>query len=216
MDMNIFADVVQVVTAIGALFVAGWSFLTSRKMASIQRTHNHQSFRPIPYLRQGNFKSGFSLELANEGVGPLIIDRVMVRLAAENLNVPDFVSLLEPEKDPVFWDRYAQKLKGRTVPPQKAITLLSLFNEGRENDPEYDAQFNAVSKAARTRLSKTLFRLEYSDIYGNPFTYHVALDWMAPENAGLVDQGALEADRDELGSDIRTKTASVVQPRDKA
>lgn len=205
--------IVQVLTAVGALFVAGWSFLTSRNMAQIQREHNYRSFQPIAYLRLGNFKSGFSIELSNEGVGPLIIEKVVVRCPAKDCSAADFVALLEPEKVPIFWDKYAQRLKGRTISPHKSITLLSLFDEKRDQDPAYDAAFAAFRASSQSAIAGMFFSLDYKDIYGRKFSLKQDLSWLDPKNAGIPERGMLEHSRDELGSDVQAQPAATPNPR---
>ncbi|MDN3646430.1 hypothetical protein QWY75_09490 [Pontixanthobacter aestiaquae] len=211
MTSDNFIELVQVLTAVGALFVAVWSFRTSRKLLSQQREHNRKSFQPIAYLRLGNFSGGFKIEIANEGVGPLIIDKVSIRWAKQDKTGPDLVSLLDQQQEPVLWDRYAQRLRGRTIPPLKSITLLSLFEEKREGDSEYARKYKEFSEKALKDISEMLFSLEYKDIYGGKFVYRQEFDWMDPKNAGLPQSGALEDSRDEVGSDLSSGSGAILR-----
>jgi len=178
------ADWWQVATAIGALITAVVSLRFSRDALRLQRKHNHQSLRPVPYLTLGNFKSGIRIALVNEGMGPLFIKDTRFFDPVKKGERENLVDILRLKHSEIEWDRYAKESSGRVIGAGDELILLMLKDEDYK-ELNYRNLFDETILQLRMDLEHISFRLDYTDIYGNKYQpYERKMSWMKPGNVG--------------------------------
>src|ERR1700683_2438440 len=71
-------DLVAAITAVAALLVSTVSIILAIFNMTTQRTHNRKSLMPIAHVRLGDYENRIFVRLHNDGVGPMLIDRIVV------------------------------------------------------------------------------------------------------------------------------------------
>jgi hypothetical protein len=155
-------DLIAAITAVAALFVSAVSIILAIFNMTTQRTHNRKSLMPIAHVRLGDYENRIFVRLHNDGVGPMLIDRIVV--TRRGTRKPKQASLVEfmPALPPgVFWTTFVTDLSGWALSADKDIVLLLL-----EGDPA-DPAFVAARQGVREVLSCLKLVIYYRDIYGS-------------------------------------------------
>lgn len=162
---NALATLLSALAALIAVGVAAWALWT-------QRRHNKISVRPIPEVSMGDGVSSISVQLSNNGVGPLVVRRMYVTKGQESReNIIDWMRDYMPEMD---WTNFASIGPDRTIKPNGEVTLIELTEEPDEQG------FVTLREMARTKLSQLVVTVEYTDVYGSNFAPCTrSLDWFA-------------------------------------
>src|SRR5580693_6166347 len=71
-------DLVAAVSAVAALFVSTVSIILAVFNMTTQRTHNRKSLMPIAHVRLGDYENRLFVQLHNDGIGPMLIDSIVV------------------------------------------------------------------------------------------------------------------------------------------
>jgi hypothetical protein len=71
-------DLVAAITAVAALFVSSVSIILAIFNMTTQRTHNRKSLMPIAHVRLGDYENRLFVQLHNDGIGPMLIDHMVV------------------------------------------------------------------------------------------------------------------------------------------
>jgi hypothetical protein len=160
---NALATVFSAFTALIALVVSVWALW-------VQRSHNKISVRPMPEVTLGDYENSISVKLSNNGVGPLVVNRVLVRNGTEEReSIIDWMPAL-PNARP--WTNFAIVEPGRTVKTNGLVPLVELTQEQGE------VGFAAIRDSARAALSRLTVTVEYTDVYGSTFSPCTrSLDW---------------------------------------
>jgi hypothetical protein len=176
-------DLVAAVSAVAALIVSTISILLALFNMTTQRTHNRKSLMPIAHVRLGDYESRIFVQLHNDGIGPMLIDTIVVSKSRgrskKQTSFMGFVPALPPG---ILWTNFVTHLSGRALPAGKDITILLL-----EGDPS-DQKFLAARQSVRQALSDLQIVVKYRDIYGRKMPpAKRKLDWFASN----VDVGGI-------------------------
>jgi hypothetical protein len=146
-------------TAIAALFVSVVSIIIAIVNMTMQRAHNKKSVLPIGHISLGDYENQISVRVRNDGVGPMIIERVMVTGEGERTAsaVMDFMPELPSG---YLWRSFVGDISGRAIPAEGNIILISL--EGDQDDKG----FIAARRMTREALSRLSIKVNYRNIYG--------------------------------------------------
>jgi hypothetical protein len=176
-------DLVAAVTAVAALFVSAVSIILAVFNMTTQRTHNRKSLMPIGHVRLGDFENRIFVELHNDGIGPMLIDKMVVsKSRGWSKKQASFVGLVPTLPPGILWSTFVTDLSGRALSASKNIVILML-----EGDPA-DEKFLTARQSVRQALADLRIVIRYRDIYGQkmPPTKR-DLDWFA----GNVDVGGV-------------------------
>ena len=102
-------------TAIAALFVSIISIVIAVVNMGIQRAHNRKSVLPIANLSFGDYESAIFVRLQNVGVGPMIVESLVVARRDKNDEstgkaIIDFMPELPSGHD---WSHFVHDIAGR-------------------------------------------------------------------------------------------------------
>jgi len=148
--------------ALAALCISFLSILLTVVSVASQRKHNRLSVRPLAWISVADYENRLSVKLQNNGVGPLIIQKILV---SEGQTVKNSLIDWMPNLPPgVVWEMFAQDLQARSLAPGKEIVLIQLAG-----DPE-NARFGLARDLCRASLKKLTVELRYTDIYNRKMT----------------------------------------------
>jgi hypothetical protein len=148
-------------TAIAALFVSIVSIVIAIVNMAMQRAHNRKSVLPIGHITVGDYENEISVRLRNDGVGPLIVEKVAVMRGADSERAESAIIEFMPElPGGHLWSTFVGNISGRAISAEDRITLILL--EGNQKDE----RFNAAKRSVRKALSDLTVRVEYRNIYG--------------------------------------------------
>lgn len=176
-------DLVAAVTAVAALLVSTVSIILAIFNMTTQRTHNRKSLMPIAHVRLGDYENRLFVQLHNDGIGPMLIDNIVVsKSRGRSKKQPSFLGLVPALPPGILWSTFVTDLSGRALTAGKDIMILLL-----EGDPS-DQKFLAARQSLRQALADLRIVVRYRDIYGHkmPPTRR-DLDWFA----GNVDVGGV-------------------------
>ena len=147
-------------TAIAALFVSLLSMLLACMNLWMQRTHNRKSVLPVGHITVGDYEDEISVRLCNDGVGPLIVDKVSVfQNDEERDSKTSIIEFMPALPGDYAWATFAREIKGRAISPAEEITLISLKGFPEQEDFE-------VSKVIVRRILSTMtVKIECKNIY---------------------------------------------------
>ncbi len=155
-------DLVAAVTAVAALIVSTISIILAIFNMATQRTHNRKSLMPIAHVRLGDYENRIFVQLHNDGIGPMLIDNIVVGKSRgwskKQASFMGFVPALPPG---ILWTTFVTDLSGRALSAGKDIVILLL-----EGDPS-DQNFLAARQSVRQALADLRIVVRYRDIYGH-------------------------------------------------
>jgi hypothetical protein len=168
-------DLVAALTAVAALFVSAISIILAIFNMTTQRTHNRKSLMPIAHVRLGDYENRMFVRLHNDGIGPMLIDNIVVsKRRSMGRKQSSFVGLVPALPPGILWTTFVTELSGRALSAGKDITILLL-----EGDPT-DQKFLAARQSVRQALSDLRIVIKYRDIYGHKMPQAKRdLDWFA-------------------------------------
>lgn len=168
-------DLVAAVTAVAALIVSSISIILAIFNMTTQRTHNRKSLMPIAHVRLGDYENRIFVQLHNDGIGPMLIDSIVVgKSRGWSKKQASFMGLVPALPPGILWTNFVTDLSGRALSAGKDITILLL-----EGDPS-DENFLAARRAVRQALSDLQIVVKYRDIYGHKMPAAKRnLDWFA-------------------------------------
>jgi hypothetical protein len=160
---NAIATIASAILAAVACVIAVISLQVSRKTLQHQHEHNRMSVRPLASIMVGDFENRLYVKLVNNGVGPMIITRLIVPGATEPnraliFHMPD----LHPK---VFWTTFVEDTSGRSIQPGSEIVLLDLDSASSASAGQFTLSRNLV----RTALGKLALEVHYTDVYNTAF-----------------------------------------------
>lgn len=168
-------DFVTAWTAIAALLVSIISIGFTIVTIAMQRTHNRKSVVPIGHITVGDYDDRIFVRLRNDGVGPLIIEK----LAVTNKNSLDkprsaLIDCMPDTPEGYPWTTFVEDVSGRAISPEKELTLI-LF-EGNSSD----RKFVRIRRSIREALSSLTIKVDYRNVYGELMPSAARnLDWFA-------------------------------------
>jgi hypothetical protein len=168
-------DLVTAITAVAALFVSAVSIILATFNMTTQRTHNRKSLMPIAHVRLGDYENRIFVRLFNDGIGPMIIDSIVVsKPRGKGKRHGTFIDYMPALPPGILWTTFVTDLSGWALSADKDLTLLLL-----EGDPT-DETFVAARQAVRQALSELKIAIRYRDIYGSKMPAATRdMDWFA-------------------------------------
>ncbi|WP_245776903.1 hypothetical protein [Spirosoma endophyticum] len=134
----------------------------------LQRCHNEKSIKPLGQIDLPDYKKQLAVYIRNNGLGPLIIDRLLfVKEGQQYCTIDDCLNL-----DPKSYMRVliSDSVK-RVVLPNAYLAVFETIFE----DSEGEAEMNH----ARNELSPIILKVEFHDIYDNKMTIERDFQWFA-------------------------------------
>ncbi len=176
-------DLIAAMTAVAALFVSAVSIVLAIFNMTTQRTHNRKSLMPIAHVRLGDYENRIFVRLHNDGIGPMMISRVIVsKLGGKAKKQTSLLAFMPDLPAGILWTTSVADLAGWALSADKDITLLML-----EGDPA-DPKFVSARQSVRHALSELKIEVRYRDIYGAKMPAAVRdLTWFASN----VDVGGM-------------------------
>jgi hypothetical protein len=173
---NAISAFASTIVALAAMVISLVSLFVAARTLKHQRNHNILSVRPIPMVSTADHEDHLSIELKNTGSGPLIIRGIAITGAS-----PPRTYLREcmPSlPDGLSWKTYVGPLKGESLGPGEAVTLLELVG-----DPT-DTTFSEFRDRCRQLLGALSVEIDHTDIYGSERPMHEhSLVWYARKRA---------------------------------
>jgi hypothetical protein len=155
-------DLVAAVTAVAALLVSTVSIILAIFNMTTQRTHNRKSLMPIAHVRLGDYENRLFVQLHNDGIGPMLIDNIVVsKSRGWSKKQSSFTGLVPALPPGILWTTFVTDLSGRALSAGKDIVILLL-----EGDPS-DQKFLAARQSVRQALADLRIAVRYRDIYGH-------------------------------------------------
>lgn len=155
-------DLVAAITAVAALLVSTVSIILAIFNMTTQRTHNRKSLMPIAHVRLGDYENRLFVELHNDGIGPMLIDNIVVsKSRGWSKKQSSFMGLVPALPPGILWSTFVTDLSGRALSAGKDIVILLL-----EGDTS-DQKFLAARQSVRQALADLRIVVRYRDIYGH-------------------------------------------------
>jgi hypothetical protein len=168
---KILSDPELLIAAI-AVFISFVSILIGAVSLSIQRTHNRKSVKPIANIILSDYENHISVNIANNGVGPLIIKTLNVTNQAgeSKLNI---IGWMPKHPDDLPWTSFAADITDFVIAPGDRLNLIDL-----KTTDEITSTFAAFRDHTRMALSNLKIELSYTDVYDSNLPSKVrALEW---------------------------------------
>lgn len=162
-------------TAVAALFVSLLSIVLTSLNLWMQRTHNRKTVLPIGHITVGDYEDDIFVRLRNDGVGPLIVEKVIVfQINKENDPKTAIIDFMPELPGGYAWATFVRDISGRALSPDGQITLLELMGK-----PTYE-DFDAARVIVRRELSKLCVQIYCRNIYNDRMPIvRRTLDWFA-------------------------------------
>ena len=146
-----------VFTSVCALIVSVCSIWVAMEAMRLQREHNYKSFAPIPWIGLADHENRLSIKISNNGVGPLIIDRIEVSDGKTSKpNVIDWLSNV-----PTDWSDFKAELRKRSIGSGQSLTLLEWQSDSSTSDDK-------IRDLCRSILMNLTIIMYWRDIYDRP------------------------------------------------
>jgi hypothetical protein len=146
-----------------ALIVAAVSIGIAFYGVKLQRQNNLMAVRPLPYISCADYEDLLWVKVRNDGVGPLIINRVEFDRDGRSAEYPDLISYMPQLPADLHWSKFSRGL-ARTVAVGADLPLLELqLDPSKKNH----VQFRDACRAALRRIEVTV---SYTDMHGTTFT----------------------------------------------
>ena len=171
----------ELVIAGCAVFVSLVSLGTSIYFSWCTRDHNKRSVRPRPYVLPSDFENQMSVRLWNNGLGPLILRKVLA-LHEKKGSEGHLIDLIPSPPEDLYFNNFAKVRCGRTILAGQSLDLLDLgVDENNANAVSYRDQL-------RDFLGHVVVLIEYTDIYESTFPIHKQdLAWFHRDSEELLE-----------------------------
>lgn len=180
------------------IFITLLTFLVPILIFCLQTRHDENSLRPYINFNLGRNKNNVVVELENAGVGPAIINNIIVKQDGEIIQANNLYDAInwDAEYSYIYQDGshsinkniciefatdYMIDFLGDSLAAGESMTLLCYEPSKKYIDNESDdkEKNNFITEQVRTMrfaLSNMNIIIEYQDIYGNTFRSYVDFD----------------------------------------
>lgn len=159
--------------AFAATVISLLALLATFYQLYLQRTHNEKSLRPFGQIDLGDRKKQIYVYVQNNGMGPLIIDRLTFTKEGNHYNNIGDCLNIDPKS---YWHILLSNSAKKVVVPNSHLVV---FEKNIENhSPE---EIDRIRK----ELSPITLKVDCRDIYDNKFTFERHLEWFSrylPDN----------------------------------
>lgn len=137
----------------------------------IQRVHNAKSLKPLGQIDTGDFKNLIYIYIQNNGLGPMIIDKLIFIKGGKPYNFISDCLNLDPKS---YWHIRIDDSVQKFVVPN---THFKIFEKNIENHTETEIE------NIKKDLSSIIVKVNYRDIYDNKFILERNLNWFSRHSA---------------------------------
>lgn len=156
---NAIAAIGSAVLAAGACLISLISLYVAYRTGKHQAKHDRMSVRPLAYIAVGDFENRVYVKIQNNGIGPLIVERIVVDGAPDPAK--PLINAM-PELPPgAAWTNFVEDISGRSVPPGGEVFLVDL-EEGSSVSRD---SFALARNMVRLALGHLTIRAEHTDVY---------------------------------------------------
>jgi len=152
-----------------AIIISILALLATFYQLYLQRTHNEKSLKPLAQIDLPDYNKQLAVYIRNNGLGPLIIDRLLfVKDGQPYPAIDDCLDL-----DPKSYMRVAitNAVKRVVLPNEHLVVFETRFDEH---------EGEAVIDHARQQLAPIKLKVEFRDIYDNKMSIERDFGWFAP------------------------------------
>lgn len=154
--------------AVVSLVISVLTLLALFYQLHLQRVHNEKSLKPLGQIVLEDRQQTIAVHLRNNGLGPLIIDRLTFRKDGRHYEAIDDCLDLAPKS---YARASVDDSATRIVLPASSLLIF----ETRFDDHENEAELNHV----RNQLSPITLTVEFHDIYDNKMSVERDFQWFA-------------------------------------
>lgn len=151
-----------------AITISVLALLATFYQLYLQRVHNEKSLRPLGQIDLIDINNQVSVRVVNNGMGPMIIDRLnFFREGNSYTNIDDCLTLDSRSYQRIPVNETLQKI----ILPNASLDVFSTEFEAHEEETNIE---NALKQLAIITV-----RVYFRDIYDNRFTMERNLDWFS-------------------------------------
>ena len=116
---------------------------------------------PIGFISIGDYEDFSKVKLCNYGVGPMLIQRLIVRkTGSDEVLDSALINCVSDLPDGYVWRDFVESVDGRVVPANGQISLLHY------QVTENDVISEKIRDQIREDLAELFITVEYTDVYG--------------------------------------------------
>ncbi|WP_421828343.1 hypothetical protein [Larkinella sp.] len=162
-----------------AIIISILALLATFYQLYLQRMHNEKSLKPLGQIDLPDYKKQVAVHIRNNGLGPLILDRLtFIKDDQQYTSIDNCLDL-----DPRSYMRMAiSDTVKRVVLPNAHLVVFETQFEDHEGEIEIDQ--------ARMQLASITLKVEGRDIYDNKVTLERSFQWFAR----YIQEKAIEKD----------------------
>ena len=158
-----------------SVIVSVLALLATFYQLRLQRVHNEKSLKPLGQITLSDHDKTITVRLYNNGLGPLIIDRLTFNKGGEMYSsLKDCVDL-EPRS---FIHFAMDDLVEKVVLPGSYLTVFEKSFTDQTDDASVD-QIKEAMDRIRLDLSPITLKVKCRDIYDNEITVERSCKWFA-------------------------------------
>ena len=151
-----------------AIIISVLALLATFYQLYLQRVHNEKSLRPLGQIDLRDRNNQVSLNIANNGMGPMIIDRLtFFKNGNSYTNIENCLTLVPGSYSNLLINESVKKV----ILPNSSLKVFAAELEPREKETEIEN--------VRKQLSPITLKVDYRDIYENKFTLERSLEWFS-------------------------------------
>jgi hypothetical protein len=140
----------------------------------LQRHHNEKSLKPLGQIEVYDRKKHIYVHIQNNGLGPMIIDKVVfIKDGIKHENITQCIDL-DPKS---YWHVPVNTQYKKVILPN---THLVVFNKNTENHSSEEIE------AIRKQLSPINLKVCCRDIYDNKLSFERNLEWFSRHSNNVI------------------------------
>lgn len=133
----------------------------------MQRLHNEKSLKPLGQIDVGDRKKHLFVHIQNNGLGPLIIDKVSFTKEGKTLESITECLHLDPKS---YWHISVKGIDKKVILPNSHLVVFDKNTENNNPDEIDDI---------RKQLSQITLKVSCRDIYDNKVIFKRNLEWFS-------------------------------------
>jgi len=159
-----------------SLFLSILALLATFYQLYLQRVHNQKSLKPLGQIVLEDQRKTLAVHLRNNGLGPLIIDKLTCRKDGVTYDSLDACLSLPPRS---YMHTPTNDSVRRVVLPNASLSVFDMRFDEHE-----DA---SLIEQARIQLAPITVQVEFRDIYDNQVTVGRDCQWFARHHSQQVE-----------------------------
>lgn len=150
-----------------AIIISLLALLATFYQLYLQRIHNEKSLKPLGQIDVSDRRNHIYVHIQNNGLGPLIIDKVAFIKDGIKYNTINECLNLDPKS---YWHISVNNTGKKVVLPNSHLVV---FDKNTENYST--AEIENIKK----QLTPITLRVSYRDIYDNKLSFERNLEWFS-------------------------------------